>query len=529
MSANAGVPEPTTAVRVIAHRGDSEAARENTLAAVAAAVEAQATGIEIDVRTSADGVGMVIHDPTTLRLWGRAEPVAAQTAASLQGLGTAGGRGTRIPTLTQVLDLLAEQETPPRLVIDSVTEQDAITGWTEARRHPAVKDARLQVEWSGTTEAVRAIRELDDRAIIQGGHEGGEFDAALWHQLGARLINIEFCQLTPSLIEQVHAAGFEVGTWTVNSAEEMSWAIDAGVDAITTDRPRLLHALATKGYSPLAMAWADPAQLAARLGLGEDLGRWLWVARDLADWAIHYTRTARLGDIESKAHGADVVTAVDKAVEEHVRAVIAAEFPDHVVVGEEFGGEAVEGRPTWYLDPVDGTTNLANTLPWTSMSLALAIDGQPVVAVVAQPWTEEVYLAARGLGATLNGRPLELGGVTSLEGKVFLTELAAHEFWDGQVEFMERLGESFCTSRVMGSGTLTMARVASGDAAGGLVHHFHPIDHLAGVLIAHEAGARVLNEDGDDNLFPSGGGMMVCAPGVAEKLWRIWKPEMQQY
>ena len=97
--------------------------------------------------------------------------------------------------------------------------------------------------------------------------------------------------------------------------------------------------------------------------------------------------------------------------------MIGAALPDHVVVGEEEGGGALPGVPTWYLDPVDGTTNLANGIPWTSMSLALAVDDEPLVAVVTQPWSGNVLLAASGHGTTRNGVPVRLDGSTHLRGR----------------------------------------------------------------------------------------------------------------
>lgn len=523
MSANAGVPEPTTAVRIVAHRGDAEAARENTLAAVVAAIEAGATDIEVDVRTSADRVSVVIHDPSTLRLWGHAQLVAEQSAAELASLGT---EGTRIPTLAQVVEALAEVDAPPRLLVGAPTAEDAVTAWTTLRTQPAIKQGQVQVSWRGSDEVIGAIRDLDDQARLHLTYGGGDVDAAVLAQLRGAVVEVEFCWLSADLVDRLHQLDVEVLARTLEDAEHQSWAIDIGVDQIVTSRPRLLRDLATKGYSPLALAWADRHQLAARLGLGEDLAHWIAVARHCAEWTIAHTRTAALGSVESKAHPADVVSAVDRSVEQHLRAVIAAELPDHVVVGEEFGGEPIEGRPTWYLDPVDGTTNLVNHLPWTSMSLALAVDGQPVVAVVCQPWTGDIFLAARGLGATLNGRPLQLTKQTSLAGTLVMTESSAHQFHDGQVEFMTRLGQEHCATRVMGSGTLTLTQVAAGAGIAGMVPKFHPIDHLAGALIAFEAGAWVMNSNGEDNLFPTEGGLMVAAPGAAAKLWPLWQPDL---
>lgn len=525
---------PMNVCRIVAHRGDSEAARENTLDAFAAAIEIGVEVIELDIRTTSDGISVVLHDPTTLRLWGRPGSVGDQTLEQVRQLGV----GTiRIPTLAETIDLVAATEPRPGaaravVLVDTVDADDAEVAWRELARHPRVIDGTVTIEWCGEAGAMERVRALDPDATVAHNHLGGDLDLALLDRQRPATVNVEWVLLTPALVDQIHGLGLRCATWTVDSAEQMSWLLDLGVDQITTNRPRTLRPLVPVNtgenlmvtqHSPLALAWADADHLSALTGLPLERARWVHVARQIAEWTIHHTRTAALGSVTSKRHAADVVTAVDVAVEERVRAIISAEFPDHLVVGEELGGSSESGRPTWYLDPVDGTTNLANHLPWTSMSLALAIDREPVVAVVAQPWSGEIFLAVRGLGAVRNGSPLQLSTVRSLEGRALLTELAAHEPWPGMESFMADLATAHVTTRIMGSGTLTLTRVADSGGIGGLVHEFHAIDHLAGVLIASEAGARVLNADGNDSLFPESGGMLVAAPGAAEKLWPLWE------
>lgn len=507
-------------VRVIAHRGDSDAARENTLPAFAAALEIGADVIELDVRTSHDGVSMVIHDRTVLRLWGAIGRVDELTCAQLQQLGT---DPLRIPTLSQVLDLVGAAERRPVVLIDSTDPADARAAFAVVAAHPAVTDGRVAIEWCGGTESLRAVRALDPAAVLSLSHYGGDLDEALIAELDPAMINIEASLLTPALIEQVHQRELKVATWTLDHAEQLTWALAMQADSITTNRPRVLRGLLSNGGSPLALAWLDPDTFAAITGLAPDLARIVSVARQIAERVIGYTRTADLGPIDTKAHAADVVTKVDVGVETIVREMIAEALPGHLVVGEEQGGSAEEGIPTWYVDPVDGTTNLANHIPWTSLSLAMAIDDRPMVAVVAQPWTGDIYLAVPGIGAVRNGVPLGLDRVDSLAGKAVFTELNAHVYWAGQQEFMAGLAEQHCTARISGSGTLTLAQVSAGVGVAGVVHRFNPIDHLAGTVIAAEAGARVLNSDGGDSTFPSSGGMMVAAPGAAEILWPIWR------
>ncbi|MBF4562661.1 inositol monophosphatase [Microbacterium sp. VKM Ac-2870] len=246
------------------------------------------------------------------------------------------------------------------------------------------------------------------------------------------------------------------------------------------------------------------------------------IALDLGAWASAETRAYRVSDVDTKAHPADLVTELDRAIERRVRAVIAERFAEHAFVGEEYGGSPVAGKPTWYLDPVDGTTNLANGVPWTSFSLALAIDDRPLLGVVADPWRDIVFDARAGEGARQNGEPLHVGDTATLRGGVVSTELAGHEAWPGMLEFSRALTERFCTLRVMGSGTLTLLGPAAGRGSAAVVHRFSPIDHLAAVLIAHEAGAEVWDEAGRPSLFPAYGGVMVAAPGVADELFGAW-------
>jgi myo-inositol-1(or 4)-monophosphatase/deoxyribonuclease-2 len=253
-----------------------------------------------------------------------------------------------------------------------------------------------------------------------------------------------------------------------------------------------------------------------------DLGLALATALDAAAVAIRLTRQTPLGPVQTKAHAADVVTEIDTAIERAVRELIADRLSAHTVVGEEYGGSAGAG-PTWYCDPVDGTTNLAAGLPWTSFSLSLAVGSVPLVGVVADPWRSEVLHAVTGGGAFLDGAAVEPPtGRDELAGGVVLTEWAAHRPWPGMMAFLDSLAQRWCTTRVMGSSTLTLAHLAAGRCTGAVVGEFHPEDHLAATLICREAGLAVWDESGDVQPFPSSGGVMVARPAVAAELHGLW-------
>lgn len=502
---------PTRRERVlrVAHRGNSWGHRENTLAAFESAAEIGCDWLEIDVRTTRDGRVIVLHDPTLARLWG--QPVAVADL-DLHEVTTLGMTGQRIPTLEQVLDVAAATQTAALVDVTNVT--DGLNALATVRSYP--DRATLRVAYCGATDAMLAIREADPEAELQYGHPGGRLDADLLARLRPYAVNADWTLYDVPLVRALHDRRLQAWAWTVNDADTMERLIAMGVDAITTDRVRLLEAV-VQGHRR-ALRADDVAVPAAQ---HVDLDRSAEVARELAEWAIGYTRDAPLGHVTTKKHAADVVTEVDTAVERRVREVVAAELPGHLVVGEEMGGESKNGVPTWYLDPVDGTTNLANHVPWTSFSLALAVDRTPLVSVVALPWLDEVLLARRGQGASRRGSRLR---ADAEHLGVLLTELSAHQPWPGMLDMLERAAAAHVTLRVMGSGTATLAGVAAGWGQAAVVHSFSPIDHLAALLLVHEAGGAVRDEHGNATIFPDPGvGVLVAAPAVADQAYRLWR------
>lgn len=261
--------------------------------------------------------------------------------------------------------------------------------------------------------------------------------------------------------------------------------------------------------------WRDPEPDRA-----VDLDRAMAVATELAAWAAEVIRRPRPDAIREKEGPADIVTDTDEAVEAHLRQALAAAFPEHGIVGEEYGvTEGAPDAPHWVIDPVDGTTNYAHGIGWCSLSLGLAApDGTPLLGVVADPWRRETFTAIRGRGARLNGAPVHAAGHTTLTGHVFLTEWAAHAHWPGMDALLADLADRHCTVRVMGSTALSLAQVAAGRATAAGIGSFHHVDGLPSLLIAREAGAVALPE------LPSyGEPLLLAAPGAAEEAVEVWR------
>ena len=122
----------------------------------------------------------------------------------------------------------------------------------------------------------------------------------------------------------------------------------------------------------------------------------------------------------SKADGS-FVTDVDIAVEEKARALLAARFPDHGVVGEELPETGNARALTWVIDPIDGTKSFRHGVPLYGTLLALLHDEEPILGIIDLPGLDKTYSAARGLGTRCNGRMVvlkDLPGNEALEKEI---------------------------------------------------------------------------------------------------------------
>jgi myo-inositol-1(or 4)-monophosphatase/deoxyribonuclease-2 len=496
-----------------AHRGDSSLLRENTLVAIKSAIDAGAQIIEIDVRITKDQEVVVIHDSTLERLWGVSAPIDQR---EWNFISTLGEGDDRIPLLSDVLPLFIDSTSI--LMIDMEESDPAQLAYQVTANGPLDPS---KIYWCGNLDGMKQIRALSKEARIWlPWNELVLPTQELITEVAPEFINLHYSFVNRARITEFHNMGLKVAVWTVDDEATMRWAIAVGVDSITTNQLSTLQKLLAESSLPLDLLDGDSIEEI-------DLDRAMIVARDLGKWAILVASSMDPGTMNIKVNPADIVTQVDLMIEIHVREVIAANFPNHNFVGEEMGGQFIGDKPSWYLDPVDGTTNFANRMPWSSFSLALAFNRTPLVAVVIDPWRNSLFEAMAGRGAKLNGRELKVedqGDVANpLSSRIVSTELAAHRAWPGMLELLESLAENYCTMRIMGSGTLTLVGVAAQRGVGSIIGQYSPIDHLAAALIVHEAGGAVWDENGSVNLFPETGGIMVSTQSAAKPLFKIWR------
>lgn len=236
-------PHPTGPV-VVAHRGYCAVAPQNTLVAFEAAWRAGAAALELDVRRTADGVPVVIHDPVVDRVSDGVGAVDELDAATVRGL-DAGSRfsplyaGQRIPTFAEAIDFLAA-----RPGMDLLCEYKGL--WTAAELAPTVA-AIDAAGLSGRTivqgfdrRTVAALREAAPhlpRGYLCEAAPPDLLDAAATLEVVTVNPAVAAVLADPGLVTAAHAAGVRVMPWTANETSEWEGLVAAGIDAIITDRP----------------------------------------------------------------------------------------------------------------------------------------------------------------------------------------------------------------------------------------------------------------------------------------------------
>jgi myo-inositol-1(or 4)-monophosphatase len=219
-------------------------------------------------------------------------------------------------------------------------------------------------------------------------------------------------------------------------------------------------------------------------------------------WARHagaiqrgYFRGAEV-DIHHKGD-IDLVTAADKACEDYLVKQIEAAFPEHGYIAEEGHQKSTRGELTWYIDPLDGTTNFAHGYPVFACSIALLRNDEPILGVVYNPISDEMFSATRGGGAFLNGRLLTVSRIDALK-QALLVSGFPYAFLENPLNL--QLWGAFLHAaqsvRRDGSAALDLCYVADGRFEGFWELGLHSWDVAAGALIVTEAGGRVTQFDG---------------------------------
>ena len=245
------------------------------------------------------------------------------------------------------------------------------------------------------------------------------------------------------------------------------------------------------------------------------------VAREAAE-LVARGRASAAEHVDVKSSPVDVVTAVDKAIEELVVSRLLAARPDDGVLGEEGASSPGTSGVRWIVDPIDGTVNFLYDLPAYAVSIAAEVDGAVVAGVVLNAATGELFTAVAGGGAFRStpgeGAPVRLTGsrATALELSLVATGFGYRvEQRRAQGAVVAALLPRVRDIRRHGSAALELCAAAAGRVDAYYESGLEPWDHAAGALIAAEAGLVLGGLPGR----PVGDPVVVAAaPGIADEL-----------
>ncbi|WP_263356474.1 inositol monophosphatase family protein [Acidicapsa ligni] len=215
----------------------------------------------------------------------------------------------------------------------------------------------------------------------------------------------------------------------------------------------------------------------------------------------------------------DYLTATDGEVEKLVRERLLGAFPGDTFLGEEDGGQ-VSDR-TWVVDPIDGTSNFARGIAHFCVSIAFVLNGVASIGVIYAPMSDELFAAATGMGATLNGEKIKTTKVTQLDQSLLEMGRASRQPQAAYLSVLEKVMSKGVALRGGGSGALAVANVAAGRVDACMETHMYSWDCLAGLVLVKEAGGRVNDFLAGDGLL-KGNAILASAAGIADELSELF-------
>jgi myo-inositol-1(or 4)-monophosphatase len=225
---------------------------------------------------------------------------------------------------------------------------------------------------------------------------------------------------------------------------------------------------------------------------------------------------AKLGTqigVRSKDVRSNLVTEADTQSEQLIRSIVAAQFPDDAVLGEEAGQSGKNAGHRWIVDPLDGTTNFAHGYRCFCVSIAYEHEGVVEFGVVYDPMAEEEFTARRGEGASCNGSALRVSDQEELRDALLATGFPAHKAGELQANLYPFADFAMKAQALRrdGSAALDLCYVAAGRFDGFWEPALHAWDVAAGALIVQEAGGRVTDYAGAPHLLE--GAQLVASNG----------------
>lgn len=228
---------------------------------------------------------------------------------------------------------------------------------------------------------------------------------------------------------------------------------------------------------------------------------------------------------------ADYVTNVDFAVQNHLKAKLEEHFPEIMLIAEEKENQNLTPeKKYWILDPIDGTTNLIHDYKLSAVALGLYEDGEITFGVVYNPFQEELYYAAKGEGAFLNGEPIHVSTRENLADAVVSFGASPYEKAVYGNKLFDIFHEIFMTCadfRRSGSAELDICHVACGRIEAYFELYLKPWDYSAGSVILKEAGGVIRPLSGELPYLKNSD-IFACVPQFEEVLLKIIRDGLEK-
>jgi myo-inositol-1(or 4)-monophosphatase len=252
----------------------------------------------------------------------------------------------------------------------------------------------------------------------------------------------------------------------------------------------------------------------------------LRAARKAGDIIAKATERMDLIKIQEKEKN-DFVTNVDKAAEEEIIYQIQKAWPDHNIFGEESGlirGKSGDSDTTWFIDPLDGTTNFVRGIPHFAVSIGCVVNDRIEHAVIYDPIRREEFTASRGRGASVNGVRMRVSDRHEFNGALIGTGVpyraSQQPFVDGYMQCLEHFAVNGSGIRRGGSAALDLAYVAAGRLDAFWEFGLRPWDVAAGMLLIQEAGGLMADFQGGHTCLQTGN--IVCGnPKLFKELLKV--------
>lgn len=234
------------------------------------------------------------------------------------------------------------------------------------------------------------------------------------------------------------------------------------------------------------------------------------------------------GEKKAQVKGAfDIVTNIDKEIEEYLTKKIKEQFPFDKVLGEEFSSSTLPIGRCWTIDPIDGTFNFAYGAPLFGVQCSLIDNEQIVLGVIYLPFFNKIYQAEIGKGTYCNGERLYINKDINLETAVVsvgdFSRKKQGELAETQIKMIDNLRKKVAKIRMFGAACVDFAFVSEGKVHGTTLMTKNLWDIAPGIAITREAGAIVTDLDGKEYTVHADGVISANNEDISKAIIQAYK------